>query len=312
MSPPPTLSVYASVGDVRNVIAADIAHTRIPVLNDAGRPIGVVGRGDLIEILAGAQNSGSETSSVETIRLDRHAARCPIADINNNLEMILEMYGVSDNSGAIVVTEASAFAGMFDADSLVHLLKEGFLRSARDRNELTKLPGSNSVMQYVAKAMERVEVNTIFGRLELRNFKPFNDVYGFRQGDRAIVLLAEILQSESPDPASFIGHMGGKRFFVAIEDENPEVSEALIRKFVDEFGVSIETLYVPEDRSRRAIVARDSVGNFQQYPLMDCSAAMIHLRSNETRPEIGELMSRLEALNELANSSERRVTAETL
>ena len=160
MSSPPTLDIHASVDDVRGVIAADVAHTRIPVLNDAGRPIGVVGRGELVEILGASQSSGGETSSAKTIQLDRHAVRCPIADINNDIETILEMYGAGDDSRAIFITEASTFAGLLDADSLVQLLKEGSLGSARDRNELTKLPGNNSIMRYIAQAMERVEVNT--------------------------------------------------------------------------------------------------------------------------------------------------------
>ena len=176
MSSPPTLNIHAKVSDVRDVIAADVAHPNIPVLNDTGRPIGVVGRSDLVEILAGTQKSGVDTNASGTIQLDRLAMSCPISDINNDIETILKMYGGGDDSHAIVVTEASAFAGMLDADSLVHLLKEGSLGSARDRNELTKLPGSNSIMRYMAEAMKRVEVNTTFARLELRNFKPFNEV----------------------------------------------------------------------------------------------------------------------------------------
>lgn len=45
------------------------------------------------------------------------------------------------------------------------------------------------------------------------NFKPFNDYYGFRKGDRAITLFADILKSSVGFEECLVGHVGGDDFF---------------------------------------------------------------------------------------------------
>ena len=45
------------------------------------------------------------------------------------------------------------------------------------------------------------------------NFKPYNDRYGFRQGDRTILLFSDILKKTSGANKFFAGHIGGDDFF---------------------------------------------------------------------------------------------------
>ncbi|WP_395173268.1 diguanylate cyclase domain-containing protein [Roseibium alexandrii] len=46
--------------------------------------------------------------------------------------------------------------------------------------------------------------------IDFDNFKPFNDTYGYRQGDRAIILFSELLQKHVTGNNSFHGHIGGR------------------------------------------------------------------------------------------------------
>ena len=52
--------------------------------------------------------------------------------------------------------------------------------------------------------------------LDIDNFKAYNDVYGFENGDLVIKLLADILRN-SISEEQFIGHIGGDDFVVIIK-----------------------------------------------------------------------------------------------
>ena len=55
---------------------------------------------------------------------------------------------------------------------------------------------------------------------DFNDFKPFNDIYGFRQGDRAILVFSELFTKRYPKDA-FIAHIGGW-FFVGLRDHKFE------------------------------------------------------------------------------------------
>ena len=90
---------------------------------------------------------------------------------------------------------------------------------ARDQNPLTKLPGNNSIGDHISASLEAQHPGRhTFVYFDFNDFKPFNDHYGFRQGDRAILLFAEIMQRNLP--GTFIGHIGGDDFFAAFEGKS--------------------------------------------------------------------------------------------
>lgn len=79
-----------------------------------------------------------------------------------------------------------------------------------NQNPLTKLPGNNSIYQYISGLLEETELGHYLVYFDMNNFKAFNDKYGFRQGDRALLKFSEILGRFSGE--FFIAHIGGDDF----------------------------------------------------------------------------------------------------
>ena len=77
----------------------------------------------------------------------------------------------------------------------------------------TKLPGNTMIEKYISKSLN-TNTKYLLCYFDLDNFKAFNDVYGFRNGDRVIQLFADIMRKEL-SKNFFIAHIGGDDFFCA-------------------------------------------------------------------------------------------------
>ena len=87
---------------------------------------------------------------------------------------------------------------------------------------LTGLANRRSVFEFVDQLEEKHIA--IFG-IDLDNFKNINDVYGHQEGDKALVLTAQVLQEYMSE--SFLARNGGDEFMVIMlgEHTNEEIEE---------------------------------------------------------------------------------------
>ncbi len=83
--------------------------------------------------------------------------------------------------------------------------------------------------RYLYEFIEQTEESdiTVFG-IDLDNFKSINDFYGHQEGDRAIVLTAQVLQECAPE--SLIARVGGDEFVVVMLGEMSEEEIESVRK----------------------------------------------------------------------------------
>lgn len=121
----------------------------------------------------------------------------------------------------IVVAKQRKPIGMVKVATLMKAMADFQIQIARGANPLTGLPGNEIIDQEIRN---RLELNQGFGILyvDLNKFKNYNDLYGFRQGDMAILMLAQILISEAKkrESMTFVGHIGGDDFIVLTSIEN--------------------------------------------------------------------------------------------
>ncbi|HBN08732.1 MAG TPA: hypothetical protein DD435_08815 [Cyanobacteria bacterium UBA8530] len=125
---------------------------------------------------------------------------------------------------------------------------------------------------------------------DLDHFKAFNDKFGFEQGDRVIVMTADVLRGAvrstkillplsdiSEFTEDFVGHIGGDDFIVVTV---PDRAEPLCREIIRRFDDEIPALYLEEDRKRGFIESTDRRGRSQRFPLCSISIAIV---TNEQR-----------------------------
>ena len=124
------------------------------------------------------------------------------------------------------------------------------------------------------------------------NFKPFNDYYGFRKGDRVILLFADLLKKSSMLKDSLVGHIGGDDFFLGWSepDETDEEVYKIVKKIVDDFSSDVESFYDEKDRNRGFIKAKSRDGEVRNFKLLTVSAATIIIQ--EGIKAEGDILSR--------------------
>jgi diguanylate cyclase (GGDEF)-like protein len=137
---------------------------------------------------------------------------------------------------------------------------------------LTRLPGSRALQEEVERRLARKE-SFSFLYFDLDNFKAYNDVYGFAQGDEAIKLLgrqALLALEEAGGEKALCVHIGGDDFGLLLP---PEQASAAAERILRGFEAEVPKLYSEEDRKRGGITTTDRRGEVTHYPLMTVSIA---------------------------------------
>lgn len=143
-----------------------------------------------------------------------------------------------------------------------------------DNNPLSKLPGNTSILNAIQNALAASEPMAVC-YVDIDNFKPYNDHYGFSQGDEVILMVARVIVNVIDQIArqqSFIGHVGGDDFvFIVPEDKVVEVCDKVLANFEAVRNLFIE----PEDVKRGGFVEKDRQGRETRFGLLSISIAVI-------------------------------------
>ncbi|MBB4314382.1 GGDEF domain-containing protein [Roseospira marina] len=251
--------------------------TFLPAVDASAEPLGIVREADLKEYTYSLYGKDLLSNRALGKTLDEFVVRCPVADVNTKAERILEVFSASGGAECILITCDRQYMGFLSASSLLKVISEKNLAMARDQNPLSRLPGNNMINEYIADALLDNQAFWIIVYLDFDNFKPFNDAYGYRQGDRAITLFAELLRKELPQHDVFVGHVGGDDFFVGFKDYDGDTAVDLIGNLIERFRNDVESFYDEVSRQRGYMIGRDRDGNERHLPLLTASAAVIEL-----------------------------------
>lgn len=201
----------------------------------------------------------------------------PVSPLGNGLARIVELYGTSPDAGGVLLTEQGRYAGLIEPDTLLALVAERELMEARDQNPLTRLPGNLRISAVCAERLADPGGGVVFAYYDFDNFKPFNDRYGFRNGDRVIMLFADILRSRIRSPRDFVGHLGGDDFFACLEAPDPAEAFGWLAAASARFAREVLSFYNAEDRDRGWILGKDSARKERHMGLLTVSLAAVSL-----------------------------------
>ncbi|MDP3301230.1 MAG: GGDEF domain-containing protein [Sulfuricurvum sp.] len=250
----------------------------IPVVDKQGSPVGIVHEHRLKAVIYSQfgrsliQNNSSNFSVLET-----YVESIPVVDVTMSLETIVEVYSLSDSAPGVLVIESSKYIGYLSARVMIEAVHERNLIRARDQNPLSRLPGNFMINEHIAHSFDSGQ-KSLFCYFDFDHFKPFNDHYGFRNGDRVIVLFAELMHKILLNNY-FIGHIGGDDFFAGSIIKNEAMFEdfcTLVRKLIYQFGEDVREFYSTEDRERGCILAQDREGVIREFKLLSVSAVIVY------------------------------------
>lgn len=252
--------------------------TFFPVVDDMDEPLGIIREEDLKDFTYSRYGKDLLANVSYKRHLNEFIRPCPVADIHDNAERVLEKYSLSGTQEGIIVVENLRYVGFLTAASLLQVVNEKHLAMARDANPLSKLPGNHMVVEYVTDLVTDGDTEAVIAYFDFDNFKPFNDTYGFRQGDRAILLFAELLKKSFIADGVFLGHIGGDDFFAGWRGVGLDQARERLVDLRESFRHQVETFYDKDARDTGGIVAKDRGGVERVFPLLSVSIAVMHLK----------------------------------
>jgi diguanylate cyclase (GGDEF)-like protein len=266
----PPVSPEMRVTDVADLFRDSPDHLTFAVVRD-GRPVGVVRRHDLFALLAKPlhpeiYNKKPVAAIMESPTL--------LIDGQLRLEQVSRLVtqkGRLRLTEEFVITREGRYHGLGQTIDLLRLITEQQLQTAKHSNPLTLLPGNGAVRSCIDRLIES-QRRFVVGYFDLDAFKPYNDVYGYAQGDQIILHLAGLLKGAFSARLDFVGHVGGDDFVVVMR--SADWRERVI-KVLEQFGAAVAGFYAPDHAAAGRIVAPGRDGADCDFPLLTVSVAAL-------------------------------------
>lgn len=166
----------------------------------------------------------------------------------------------------------------------------GLLYKNRRISPLTGLPGNVQIQTEMKKRLLNKEKYAIL-YFDLDNFKAYNDVYGFANGDEIIKFTSRIISQnihKITNSDNFVGHIGGDDFVAIV---SPTDYDSVCQQIILEFDAGTTDFYNNLDVERGYVEVANRRGIIEQFPLTTISIAVVEVDPNryKTTLEIGEV-----------------------
>ncbi|MBR9901323.1 MAG: EAL domain-containing protein [Rhodospirillales bacterium] len=278
----------------------------VPVVGPDGEPLGIVRDSEFKAFIYTPFGRELLQNPANRANIKRFLRRCPIADIRTSLSELLETFVATEALDGVILTENGQYLGVLDQSALLRAVNERNTLNARDENPLTRLPGNSAIYRYAARALAEPRRRRFAVYFDFDNFKPFNDRYGFRQGDRAILLFKDILGKVLSQNDWFVGHIGGDDFFAYVQSIDFEDAVAAVRRAQAMFDAQIKSFYDPKTRETGYLTGKGRDGEPTRFDLMSVSAALIRLPAERTDITLDHISVEAAKLKALAKTSPGR------
>lgn len=143
-----------------------------------------------------------------------------------------------------------------------------------DASPLTGLPGNLAIEREIGRRLKEGRLFSLC-HIDLDNFKPFADAYGYAWGSEIIketAFLIDEAKRRAGRPEDFIGHIGGDDFIIVAD---PERAELMGKYIVEHFAERTFRFYSETERERGYLVAPDRRGEVQKFPLVTVTVSVV-------------------------------------
>ena len=178
-----------------------------------------------------------------------------------------------------IVTDNGRYVGLGTGDQLVRSVTEARIESARHANPLTFLPGNIPISQHIDRLLAS-GVDFAACYLDLNNFKPFNDHYGYWRGDEMIRLVAKLAVAHSESQRDFVGHVGGDDFMILFQSRD---WRERCERIAGEFRSFALELYDEAARAAGGIQGEDRHGASRFFPCTTLSIGAVRIHGGQFR-----------------------------
>lgn len=251
---------------------ADTELDVLPVVQD-GQPIGMINRHSMIDRFA--RPFRKELFGRKTC--DMFMDHAPlVVDQNATIQELALMLALAPKHylfDGFIVTGDGRYLGVGSSHDLMATITEMQISAARYANPLTQLPGNVPINEHIDR-MLAAGSGFVAAYIDIDNFKPYNDTFGYRRGDDVIQSLGRLICEASDARLDFVGHIGGDDFFVVFQSGDWEMRcWQLIRSFAE----ILDSLLSPEEKASGGYMAENRRGEFTFHPLPTLSIGAVRV-----------------------------------
>ncbi len=269
--------------------------TLIPIVDKNANVVGQIQRSRFLEhtilgnygygVHLNARKSLSEVMEIPTT----------IVESNMSLEDASMLVQKRENKKIyddLIVTKDGKYYGILPINILLEAITKRAILLAKDSNPLTGLPGNWAIQRVIEKNL-KCGCNFDVCYIDINNFKPFNDYYGFEKGDKAISTIGEILKkiSSEKDDQIFAGHIGGDDFILITPSQmGEEICEEVIKRFEE----ILPTLH-EDDFLKGYYVSKNRKGEEMVFPLLSLACAIVNVKNVTSFAHLASVASEVKA-----------------
>jgi diguanylate cyclase (GGDEF)-like protein len=277
----PGVDSTVQVAEVVQLFRDEPSWTALAVL-DNERPIGMVHRDDLLIFLSRPLLPEVYNRKPISSVMNRTAVQI---DARARLEQVSRLV-TARTAGRprddFIVTRNGRYLGMGRTIDLLRHITAQQIQAAKQSNPLTGLPGNREIQTHIAQwlACRRAFVAC---HLDLDNFKPFNDAYGYARGDQVLMHVAQVVTHAARPRVDFVGHVGGDDFVFLLRSQDWPLRLTAI---VEELEASLANFHSTDHRKAGGLDGVDRDGVERRFPLLSASIAAVEV--NGRRPFTAE------------------------
>jgi GGDEF domain-containing protein/predicted transcriptional regulator len=242
----------------------------IPVVKD-GRPVGLIGRYESVDILAQpcrrgllGKKSCADVMNAAPLLVEKST---PI----HELSAFLSESEILHFTDGFIITEQGRYIGIGTGQDLLREITKAQIQSACYANPLTLLPGYVPINEHIEYLLQSEKSFSVcYGDLD--NFKPFNDVCGYHKGDELIQFTARLLGNICDPVHDYIGHIGGDDFILVLQSVD---WEQRCNRALSVFAHTSFALFDKDHRSIGGYMSGDRQGRIVHHPLPTLSIGAI-------------------------------------
>ena len=266
----PIVTPQTASGDVLELMMQHPELHAVPVVHN-GIPVGIIHRPALLDRFIGLYGRELYGKKPCSDFMDSDPLIVDKATHMTELSELVVKKGKQAFTQGFVITSEGRYLGVGSGFDLMREVTEMQIVAARYANPLSGLPGNVPIQEH----MERLLVNEqtfVTAYFDLDQFKPYNDVYGFRRGDDVIQLLARILRDSCSPELDFVGHIGGDDFVVLFQSPDWEIR---CHGMLARFDRECLALFNPEHVAAGGYRSEDRRGTMAFHALVSLSIGAV-------------------------------------
>ena len=271
------VALSTPTSEVLELFRAQANLNSLAVLNPAQQPVGIVHRHSLAEaLLKPFANELFARKPISRLMSDDYLA----VECSQSLQQVSRLLTSRARQRIeedFIIIENGGYIGLGRVIDVLKLITELKIQQARYANPLTLLPGNVPIQQCLTRLLQQGR-EVVVCYVDIDNFKPFNDIYGYAKGDEVLLSLAQCLNDRVDPSRDFVGHIGGDDFLLVLGSQD---WRARLNRLLEDFQSQCRRFYREEDLHAGCFVAHDRSGKRQEYALLSLSLGVVHVHPEQ-------------------------------